>query len=226
MEKIFLTDIKSPKTVLVTGTGGTMKSSLVYNILSLHLKNREPAAGETPERALYLTLEETEESLVENLESVGIPLNDRIILLDYNKIRKNLAASEKQFDMMYLIETIINSYLESENVKYFILDSLGALQSLMVIADLRREMYTFMGFLRDRKLSSFIVFERGAEDPRGTHEAYIADGLIEMGLVETQRYVRRYIRVTKMRSVHHNMEKYVLEVKEGGINVLGPLYGY
>jgi len=54
LNKIFENDIYPGSIVLVTGTPGTLKSGLTFNILSEHLKGRD-------ESGIYFTLEETEE---------------------------------------------------------------------------------------------------------------------------------------------------------------------
>jgi KaiC/GvpD/RAD55 family RecA-like ATPase len=69
--------------------------------------------------------------------------------------------------------------------------------------------------------------------PFGTHlitydiakpEHFLADGVIELGLIEAADGVKRYIQIRKMRAVNHKMEKHQLAVGEQGLSVLGSIY--
>ena len=65
LDKVFKTDIKGPKIILVTGPPGSLKSSFIYTLMVKHLDN-------TGEFGLYTTLEETAESHLNNMDSLGI----------------------------------------------------------------------------------------------------------------------------------------------------------
>ena len=54
----------------------------------------------------------------------------------------------------------------------------------------------------------------------GRSEHFLADGVIELGLIEACEDVKRYIQVRKMRGVNHRLEKNQIVVGEEGISVL------
>jgi KaiC/GvpD/RAD55 family RecA-like ATPase len=58
----------------------------------------------------------------------------------------------------------------------------------------------------------------------GRSEHFLADCVIELGLIEAGEDVKRYIQVRKMRGVNHRLEKNQLVVGEQGISVLGSIY--
>ncbi|MCK5560883.1 MAG: signal transduction protein, partial [Thermoplasmata archaeon] len=68
LEKVFKRDIAPPKIVLVTGPPGSLKSSFVYTLLTKYVQNSN-------EFGLYATLEETTESHLKNMDSMGIEPN-------------------------------------------------------------------------------------------------------------------------------------------------------
>jgi KaiC/GvpD/RAD55 family RecA-like ATPase len=71
--------------ILVSGTPGTMKSSVAYNILYYNIKNEESVG-------VYVSLEQSRENLLFQLESLGLSdLDDlNLTILDMAKIRKEV----------------------------------------------------------------------------------------------------------------------------------------
>ena len=55
---------------------------------------------------------------------------------------------------------------------------------------------------------------------------FLADGIIELGLIEAGDKVKRYIQVRKMRGVNHTSEKNQIVVGDQGISVLRSIYGF
>src|SRR5437660_1538516 len=68
LDKVIRTDILPPKVILVTGPPGSMKTSFCYTLMSRYLKD-------TGEFGLYTTLEETVQSHLRNMESLGVELS-------------------------------------------------------------------------------------------------------------------------------------------------------
>jgi len=55
-------------------------------------------------------------------------------------------------------------------------------------------------------------------------ERFLADGTIELGLMEGRSGVKRYIQILKMRAAKHAMEKHQLIADESGLKILGQIY--
>ncbi|MCI0496685.1 MAG: hypothetical protein L0Z54_00085 [Thermoplasmata archaeon] len=224
LDKIFKTDIDHTIALAIVGEGGTMKSSFSYSLIASQCL-REDTLG------IYITLEEGSSSLHFNLKSLGIPVEERLKIVDYNSLRRKFRGEEKHLAFLRMILSIIISFKRQneERFKYVVIDSLGALYSLVDIADPRREMYHFFNTLRENDLTTVIIMERiGLTETYAGAEAmlFLVDGVIELGVVETTQNVRRYVQVKKMRAVKHDMEKFVLDIGDDGLEVLGPLYGY
>ena len=220
--EVFKADIPRGFIILVTGGVGALKSGFVHNVLSNYLIGREGEFG------VYATLEEPKESHLRNMASLGIKKPDRLQIFDYQDIRKEWREEEPELNMVSITEDIIKFYKEEQGEKFtvFALDSLNALQALAKVENLRRESYHFFSLLRDSGLTSFIVQEipTPIERHESIPESYMADGVIEVGTLETPEAVTRYLQVRKMRAVEHSMRKHQLVVTKDGLEVLGPVY--
>ncbi|MCE8426111.1 MAG: signal transduction protein [Candidatus Methanoperedens sp.] len=219
------TDIPGGSVILVTGVEGGLKSGLVFNIISNYLASND-------KYALYATLEETEESHSRNMKSLGIKKHDRLHIFDYMDVRHEWKNEEPDF--LKVTEEMINFYREKyADFSIFAFDSLNALYSLSSNLNIRKQIYHFFTMLRTRKLTSFLIMETHSPDRHlliGTGgymerpEFFLADGIIELGIVEDKESVKRYIQIRKMRGVNHNMEKHQILVGKNGLMVVGSIY--
>jgi len=223
LDKILHTEIPSGSVVLVTGAPGTLKSGLVFNLISNHLKS-ESFSG------LYVTLEQTKESHLKNMECLGLNRPESLHIFDCRDMREEWKDSEP--DMIKMTEDVIDYYKDKHNdLNVFALDSLNALYALSNVSNLRRNMYYFFTRLRELGLTSFIIVETPQlgssvqlEDSSIKPEQFLADGVIELGTRESSDDVKRYIQIRKMRSARHEMGKHQMIVGKEGISVLGSIY--
>lgn len=224
LDKLFKTDIKPPKIILVTGPPGAMKSSFVYALVSKYVEN-------TGEFALYTTLEERVESHLENMEALGIQLSLNMQVSDLTDLREmdQLLAEGESTNYIEFTERMVNQMKKKLGDRFtvFALDSLGALYSLMEDnTNLRKKMYHLFQMLRDNKLTAFVMMERpihGEAQLLG-NEGFLVDGIINLGMERSTGKIVRFLQVEKMRAVSHSMEKHALVVGvDGGIAILGPV---
>lgn len=220
LEKVFKRDISPPKIVLVIGPPGSLKSSFVYALLTLYVQN-------TNEFGLYATLEESTESHLKNMDSLGIEPNLNLQISDFTDFRDD--NEEGGVDYLKFTEKMITYFKQTrgDNFTCFGLDSIGALYSLMPdMDDMRRHMYHFMKTLRSYNLMSFIIMESSKANNGFMlgNEGFLCDGIINLGLGRRQGRLIRYIQVEKMRAIPHSMEMHALEVGNGGISILGPMF--
>jgi len=216
LEKVIRTDILPPKVILVTGPPGSMKTSFCYTLMSRYLKD-------TGEFGLYTTLEETVQSHLRNMESLGVELSMNMQISDA------VVGPEDQTDYLAFIERMIVHYrkVHGHKFKIFTLDSLGALYSLMEnTTNMRKRMFYFFKMLRDNELTSLVVMERSpdGESQLLGNEGFLVDGIVLLGLDQARGKLVRYLQVEKMRSTDHSMEKHAIEIRKGGLTVLGPIF--
>ncbi|HEQ79344.1 MAG TPA: signal transduction protein [Euryarchaeota archaeon] len=224
LDRIFKTDVTAPKVILITGPPGSMKTSFCYSIMSTYLEN-------VGEFGLYTTLEETVESHITNMESLGIDLSSNMQISDFTDLREIDAVmdeGEKATNYLAFIEKMIVHFKKTKKEKFtvFALDSLGALYSLMDDVDgMRSKMFYFFKMLRDNNLISFIVMERAMDGESNLlgNEGFLVDGIVLLGLERSKGKLVRYIQVEKMRASQHSMERHFIDIGPGGINVLGPI---
>ncbi|MDW7731370.1 MAG: ATPase domain-containing protein [Methanolobus sp.] len=216
-------DIPVGSVVLVTGAEGSLKSSILFNMISNYL------AG-SGEHALYATMDETEESHLRNMASLGFKKTDNMHVFDYRDMRHEWVNEEP--DMVRITEEMINFYKDKyPDLKVLVFDALNALYSISSQTNLRKTMYHFFTMLRDKNLTSFLILETYSPEKHvlvgdclERPEFFLADGVIELGIIEGREHVKRYIQIRKMRGAHHSMEKHQIVVQKDGIHVLGLVY--
>ena len=218
-DKIFKTDITPPKIILVSGVPGSMKSSFVYSLLTKHVES-------TGEFGLYATLEETTDSHLNNMESLGVEPSVNLQISDFTDFR---GEEEENIDYLQFTEKMISYFKETRSEKFtcFGFDSLGALYSLMENqVDMRKRMYHFFRMLRDNNLISFIIMERAKEGESHLlgNEGFLSDGIIVLGMSRRQGKLIRFVQVEKMRATEHSMEVHAVEIGNEGLTILGPIF--
>ncbi|MDI6917926.1 MAG: ATPase domain-containing protein [Thermoplasmatales archaeon] len=218
LDKVFEKDIPPGFVILIKGAPGTLKSGFMHNVLSNYLTKKKNEFG------VYATIEETKESHLRNMRSLGIKMPDNLGLFDYSDVRSEWKKEEGEgkLDIVKITEDIIKFYKDEKKEKFtvFALDSFNALSSLDNVT--RRNSYHFFTLLRNSGLTSFIALETNGQG--FVPEFFLADGVVEVGIVETHEDVIRYIQVLKMRAVRHSMKKHQIVVESDGLLVLEPVY--
>jgi KaiC/GvpD/RAD55 family RecA-like ATPase len=215
LDDIFETDIPRGSVVLITGPPGSLKSGLVFSMLSKYLAN-------CGEHGIYITLEQSKQNHLENMSSMGVDLSENLNISDFTDYR--LQYDEYSGDLLNLIETNIVQYKNKlgDDFSCLALDSLGALYSLMDVEPrlLRKRLYHLLEPLRRENLTTFLILElsnhNGTDNP---FEGYLADGIIELGVHTKDNSTNRYIKVKKMRASAHNMDPYILTVSDDGLQI-------
>jgi KaiC/GvpD/RAD55 family RecA-like ATPase len=222
LDKILVGDIPKGSVILVTGGEGTLKSGLVFSMMTDYISAND-------EHGLYATLEQNTDSHLRNMRSLGIKEEHNLHIFDYRDMR--LEWMDSELDLIKTTEEIIDSYKEKyENIALFALDSLNALYSISDQGNMRTKIYNFFSHLRDEELTSFLIMESAQSRISGQFssfhqvEHFLADGTIELGMIEGKGGVKRYIQILKMRATRHAMEKHQLIIDDNGINILGPIY--
>jgi len=224
LDKVIRSDIAPPKVILVTGPPGSMKTSFCYTLMSRYLKK-------TGEFGLYTTLEETVQSHLRNMESLGVEISLNMQISDFTDLREvdAVVSQEDQTDYIAFIEKMIGHFkrIHGSKFKIFALDSLGALYSLMEnTSNMRKRMFYFFKMLRDNELTSMVIMERSLNGDSQLlgNEGFLVDGIMLLGLDRSRGKLVRYLQIEKMRATDHSMEKHAIEPRKGGITVLGPIF--
>src|SRR3970282_2719165 len=126
-------------TVLVAGTPGTMKTSLI-----LWMMHENARANGT--KALYVSLEQGVESLRAGAARMGMKElhESHVYILDMGQLRRGMERSEATKDWITILLEIIKEAVSSTGYEVLALDSLEALYALTEMKAPRRGMFSFL----------------------------------------------------------------------------------
>ncbi len=202
--------------VLICGGPGTFKSSITLNLLSKQVKKHG-------KKALYVSLEESKESLEATAEGLGIDKWDEqnFLVADVSKIRLEQTEAGKARNWMKIVEKYISRRVE-DGFEFVALDSMSALYSLMEFDNPRRNLFQFFGFLRKMGINVFLITESHEEGGRyGKYgEDFLSDGIIYLkyhNVSETE--IQLWMRCVKMRQVNHTKNYYALLHEDGRFQI-------
>ena len=199
------------------GTPGTMKTSVTFSILYHNVKN-------SGSKALYISLEEGHDDLKSAMTDLGLAgIEDmEMYILDVSKIRLEHKEEETTKNWLDILQTYIDQRVRVNKFDLVAIDSLAGLYSLSHMANPRRELFHFFGFLKSLPATTFLVSEIShGSDRYGMHdEDFLADGILflkhfEAGISDVQLRIR----CVKMRRAKHEKGYYRLLHAEKGFQV-------
>jgi KaiC/GvpD/RAD55 family RecA-like ATPase len=229
--------------VLFSGTAGTMKSSLTFNILYNEILHNNRVG-------LYLTLEQSSESLLNHMINLDYDLGKinifvidnlaeltnimkslnkskegSLIMADLGSLRKEIQSVKVASggDWINVVKNLIRKLKESLNLELFVLDSLSALYVVSDFEKPRVELFHLFEFLRDLQITTFLISEMPLSKSKFGEfeiESFLADGVIMLDLVERHRKVSREISVIKMRATQANNDVFTLDFAGGKFKAL------
>lgn len=228
--------------VLMSGTAGSMKSSVCFNLLY-----NEALQGK---KGLYVSLEQSYESLKKHFINMGldldrinlVPVKDlakidevvsavnnaqtgSIVVADVGCIRKEIKDVRVGDNKSWLnvIKNILKKIKTETQTSLFVLDSLSALYTLSRFENARVELFYIFEFLRDMGVTTFLISEMpldGSKYSEYQTEDFLADGIIHLRLTPFRRNVVREVSIVKMRATDCNNDVYSLEYKNGQFQAL------
>lgn len=228
--------------ILVSGSAGTMKSSITFNILY-----NEALSGKI---GVYCSLEQSYNSIIKQMINMNFDMSKinliiikdlaelrtsiakinsggkgSLIVVDMGVIRKEIrdvkTADNKSW--MNVIKNVVRKIKEEADCKLFVLDSLSALYVLSRFETPRIELFYLFEFLRDLEITSFLISESQPQSGRFGEfeiEEFLCDGIIHLKLTPFRRNVVREISIIKMRSTNCNNDIFSLEFKHSRFQAL------
>lgn len=230
--------------VLVSGSAGTMKSSITFNILF-----NEALKGKV---GVYCSLEQSYDSIIQQMVNMNFDMsrvnlviikdlaelrtainkmksvgNGGLVIVDIGCIRKEIRDVKIADNRSWLnvIKNVVKKIKEEVDCKLFCLDSLSALYVLSRFENPRIELFYLFEFLRDLEITSFLISECQPQSDKYSEfeiEEFLSDGIIHLRLTPFRRNVVREISVVKMRATACNNDIFSLEYKH---NKFQALYG-
>lgn len=212
--------------VLVTGLPGTMKSSLVFAILT-------GCARHEGLKSLYVSLEQTEQSLRNQMLAMGCSSSedDLVDLLDLSKFQLELGRGAHKVWVDFL-KNAMKTQRETRGVGLVALDSLEAFEVLASFKDRRTELFRLFEWLRGLEVTTLIITESPPESripalgyrTERNDEDYLSDGIIQLRMHQVSDLeVQRRIRIVKMRGTRHRTGDFALVFEGGSFSVVKPM---
>ncbi len=207
---------------LVSGPAGSAKSLISMQFIYNGVVNH----GET---GIYLTLEEPRENIIRAMTSYGMDIEKyekegKLLLLDMGEVRRR-SGSDEEVDVVGFegLMTMLDNLLKFSGAKRLSIDSVTAIGLHYEDSPgrLRRELFKFASFLREKELTSLMITEsiEGTQLTRYGIEQFISDSFIVLGLEDVKGELRRTLTVRKMRFTKHDTTKHPLLITSNGINV-------
>ena len=182
-------------------------------------------ATEFGEPGLFVTFEETETDLVQNVASLGFDLPDLIerglILVDHVVVDTDEFEEAGEYDLEGLFVRLGHA-LDTIGAKRIVLDTLetlfGGLQNKAI---LRSEIRRLFSWLKERGVTAFITGERGDGTlTRQGLEEYVSDCVVLLDHRVNDQVSTRRLRIVKYRGSLHGTNEYPFLIDEDGITVL------
>ena len=204
--------------VLVAGAPGTMKSSISYNLLYHNVIDN----GMT---ALYVTMEQSRESLLRQMEKMGMKTDlvvGRLHVLDLSLIRKKLREISTGGSWMQVFKSYLSNLKENLKFDIMVIDSLDVLETMAEVVDRRTDLFYLFEWMRELNATVLLISEASEERllEGKFDEGYLSDGIItlKMQLVRDTENQRR-IRCVKMRETNHDPSYHSLLFSSGKFQV-------
>ncbi len=208
LDEILKGGILETSSILVSGGPGTGKSIFALQFALGGMNNKEPS--------LYITSEETKESLKEYALSLDIDLESYKNLFF---IIEQGITGEKIFSLTEPIDLI-----KKKKIKRVVLDSLTFFRYVYAKNELefRSGVLDFILKMRDLNVTLMVTSEKSSLDLDSMNfdaQDFLFRGLIILTKVRRGSSFERVMLVSKMRGQDHLLDAFPFLIKEGGITI-------
>ena len=203
---------------LVCGNAGCGKTLLAMEFLVR-------GAMQFNEPGVFMSFEETEKELAENVASLGFDLNDLAtrnkFLFDHVHIERSEIEETGEYDLEGLFIRL-NYAIDKIGAKRVVLDTVESLFSgLPNSMILRSELRRLFRWLKDKGVTTIITGERGEETlTREGMEEYVSDCVILLDHRINEQTSTRRLRIVKYRGSMHGTNEYPFLIEDNGFSVL------
>ncbi|MFQ6106775.1 MAG: RAD55 family ATPase [Thermoplasmata archaeon] len=204
--------------VLISGAPGTMKSTLAFSILYNNAK-------EELTNGLYVTLEQSRDSLMRQMEKLGMFVGREfgVDILDLSVFRQGEEdwmgdysdGGRRESPWFKKFRSILETHRKTHDFELLVIDSLPLLEIVCGIKNSRYGLFRLFRWLRELGATTFIISET-PPDEKVVHETdFMVDGIFYLFMEKSpEMYVQRMLRCAKMREVNHDPGYYVIEFKD------------
>jgi KaiC/GvpD/RAD55 family RecA-like ATPase len=211
LDEMLMGGLPKNKHVAVYGGPGCGKSSLTFEFLYRGAQQGEPG--------LYVSLEETEEDMVENMG------NSFSQFTDLEQMYKSKKLQVKKPDKLDLEQTaeLIEEEISKNDVARVVIDSATMIKlSFKDELEYRQTLFEFFSLLRTLDCTVMMTLEASharKQDLTFDIEHYVMDGIINLYNHEQGDRRIRALEIFKMRGTDHSRELVPFKVLPDGIKV-------
>ncbi|MGC8912457.1 MAG: ATPase domain-containing protein [Thermoplasmata archaeon] len=202
--------------VSVLGAFGTGKTCFAIQFLHQGLVEGE--------KALFITLEEEEESIIQNALSFGFDLKP-YIETEKLAIYKLLPSEAKS--SIEKIKTELPNVICASGIKRLAIDSISLLTMMFENEGEKREtLFALCQKIKKSGATAVFTAEAKPENPNVSRDGmveYVSDGVIVLYYFEDPRHgseIRTFLKILKMRRTPHSRKIKPYELGKNGITVL------
>ena len=212
---------KKGHVILLAGSPGAMKSSVALNLAYNNAKNDGL-------KVLYISIEESRESLMLAMKSLGMnPMDEsKLMIIDLGKLRLEHTDADAGRDWFKILKEYLRKKVDTEGVQLVVIDSLTAIYALSNMQNPRQDLFHFFGFLKRLGITTILISEtQGNKSEFGPHhEEYLADGTILLRFVDVGDVdVQLRMRIVKMRHTKIYHGDLALLFRDGLFTVTTPI---
>jgi circadian clock protein KaiC len=177
------------------------------------------------EPGVFISFEETENELTENVRSLGFDIRqltaENKILIDHVYLERSEIQETGEYDLEGLFVRI-GYAVDKIGAKRIVIDTIESLFSgLPNDGILRSEIRRLFRWLKDKKLTAIITAERGDKTvTREGLEEYVSDCVIILDHRVSEQTSTRRIRILKYRGTIHGTNEYPFLIDETGFSVM------
>ncbi len=206
------------RTALVCGSAGCGKTLLAMQFLVNGAKlYNEPG--------VFMSFEENERELAENVASLGINLEGLVtenkICLDHVYFDKSEIAETGEYDLEGLFVRLEYA-IKTIGAKRVVLDTIEAIFSgLANETIIRAELRRLFRWLKDKGVTAIVTGEKGTGSfTRHGIEEYVSDCVIQLDHKVFDQISTRWLRIIKYRGSAHGTNEYPFLIDEEGICIM------
>ncbi|MEE6210144.1 KaiC domain-containing protein [Salarchaeum sp. III] len=200
--------------IVAIGSAGTGKTTFGLQFLNHALKNDE--------RAVFITLEETEERIVDSANEKGWNFaehiaNDDLAIIDLDPIEMANSLTSIRNELPRLVEDFGATRL--------VLDSVSLLEMMYDDQATRRtEIYDFTKALKNAGVTTMLTSEAAENNPYASRHGiieYLTDAVFLLRYIRPEdfRETRLAVEIQKIRDANHSRETKPYEITGQGISV-------
>ncbi|HSC22288.1 MAG TPA: circadian clock protein KaiC [Casimicrobiaceae bacterium] len=218
LDELTLGGLPRGRPTLVCGGPGCGKTLLAMEFLVR-------GALQFGEPGVYVTFEESEEELAQNVRSLGFDVEalvaQRKLAFDFVHVDAREIEEAGEYDLEGLFVRLALA-VESVGAKRVVLDTIESLfGGFTNMALLRSELRRLFRWLKDRDLTVVITGERGDGTlTRQGLEEYVSDCVILLDHRVRDQISTRRLRIVKYRGTSHGTNEYPFLIDAHGISVL------